>query len=136
MAIQRYGSGRHGMSVQPDGEWVKHAQHRSEVDGLGNLLAIIHRDGGHYQQQHGTKKAVDDAHAEWGRLITLAESVPTLTLHLSQLAEERDGLREALTLVATGIWRNREMNTCGLSGAAMVVHAVEAALAAEKEKAT
>jgi hypothetical protein len=28
---------------------------------LGNLLAIIHRDGGHYQAEHGTQKAVADA---------------------------------------------------------------------------
>lgn len=28
---------------------------------LGELLAVIHRDGGHYQGRHGTKKAVEDA---------------------------------------------------------------------------
>ena len=28
---------------------------------LGNLLAVIHRDGGHYQDEHGTEKAVEDA---------------------------------------------------------------------------
>lgn len=28
---------------------------------LGNLLAVIHRDGGQYQSQHGTAKAVADA---------------------------------------------------------------------------
>jgi len=28
---------------------------------LSNLLARIHRDGGHYEQQHGTEKAVADA---------------------------------------------------------------------------
>ncbi|MBV5322597.1 MAG: hypothetical protein JZU60_02030 [Ilumatobacteraceae bacterium] len=28
---------------------------------LGNLLAVIHRDGGHYQDAHGTDKAVADA---------------------------------------------------------------------------
>lgn len=28
---------------------------------LGNLLAVIHCDGGHYQNAHGTIKAVDDA---------------------------------------------------------------------------
>jgi hypothetical protein len=27
---------------------------------LGNLLAVIHRDGGHYQGEHGTDKAVAD----------------------------------------------------------------------------
>lgn len=28
---------------------------------LGNLLARIHRDGGHYEEEHGTEKAVKDA---------------------------------------------------------------------------
>ena len=28
---------------------------------LGNLLAVIHRDGGHYEAEHGTEKASDDA---------------------------------------------------------------------------
>jgi len=28
---------------------------------LGQLLAVIHRDGGHYQEKHGTEKAVYDA---------------------------------------------------------------------------
>lgn len=28
---------------------------------LGNLLAVIHRDGGHYESEHGTDKAVADA---------------------------------------------------------------------------
>jgi chromosome segregation ATPase len=30
-------------------------------DRLGNLLAVIHRDGGHYLEQHGDAKAVADA---------------------------------------------------------------------------
>lgn len=29
---------------------------------LGNLLAIIHGDGGHYQDAHGTAKAIEDGH--------------------------------------------------------------------------
>lgn len=28
---------------------------------LGSLLAVIHRDGGHYQTEHGTEKACADA---------------------------------------------------------------------------
>jgi hypothetical protein len=28
---------------------------------LGNLLARIHRDGGHYESEHGTDKAAEDA---------------------------------------------------------------------------
>lgn len=32
-----------------------------ERQALGNLLAVIHRDGGHYQAEHGSKKAAEDA---------------------------------------------------------------------------
>jgi len=31
------------------------------INPLSELLAIIHRDGGHYEAQHGTEKAVQDA---------------------------------------------------------------------------
>lgn len=31
------------------------------VRDLSNLLAMIHRDGGHYEAKHGTEKAVEDA---------------------------------------------------------------------------
>ncbi len=30
-------------------------------DQLGNLLAVIHRDGGHYESEHGTERACADA---------------------------------------------------------------------------
>lgn len=33
----------------------------SVLTSLGELLATIHRDGGHYQIKHGTEKAVRDA---------------------------------------------------------------------------
>ena len=36
---------------------------------LGELLAIIHRDGGHYQAEHGNQKAVEDAHQVWADLM-------------------------------------------------------------------
>lgn len=39
-----------------------------------------------------------------------------------QLIEE---LEITLELVAAGIWRDRKKNACGLSGAGIVVHAVE-----------
>jgi hypothetical protein len=43
---------------------------------LGNLLAVIHGDGGHYQGEHGTDKAVSDA-----------------MLIVSRLTAERDALK-------------------------------------------
>jgi len=36
-----------------------------EMEYAGNLLAIIHGDGGHYITDHGWKKAVDDAMTKW-----------------------------------------------------------------------
>jgi hypothetical protein len=40
---------------------------------LGNLLAIIHRDGGHYIDKHGVDKAVKDAYKILGRLMSLED---------------------------------------------------------------
>lgn len=44
---------------------------------LGNLLAIIHRDGGHYTAMHGHEKAVRDAHLIWASLIGENERLRT-----------------------------------------------------------
>lgn len=41
---------------------------------IGNLLAVIHRDGGHYITQHGLSKAITDAISI---IYTLRESLPT-----------------------------------------------------------
>ena len=38
---------------------------------LGEILAVIHGDGGHYRAQHGNQKATEDAIAKWH-----ARSVP------------------------------------------------------------
>jgi hypothetical protein len=42
---------------------------------LGNLLAVIHGDGGHYQSEHGTEKAVADAHLKWAALKSVLSDV-------------------------------------------------------------
>ena len=34
---------------------------KTDAQLLARLLAVIHRDGGQYQHDHGTQKAVDDA---------------------------------------------------------------------------
>ena len=43
---------------------------------LGDLLAIIHRDGGEYLSLHGPKKAVADAHLVWAKLQLAADPTP------------------------------------------------------------
>ena len=42
---------------------------RKENESASNLLAIIHRDGGHYQTKHGTVKSVKDAIKIWYDLL-------------------------------------------------------------------
>jgi septal ring factor EnvC (AmiA/AmiB activator) len=71
---------------------------------LGNLLARIHRDGGQYQERHGTEKAVADADRivanRNAELDEAREDVETLRKLNDQLLEqleiERDEARAAL----------------------------------------
>jgi hypothetical protein len=61
---------------------------------LGELLANIHRDGGHYQGKHGTDKAVEDAGAIIVRLRaerdeTIRE-IGTIGRKLGLMEAERD----------------------------------------------
>jgi len=48
-------------------------------DLLSNLLAVIHADGGHYEAEHGTVKAVTDA----------IEKVFEMKSHLTMLAPDK-----------------------------------------------
>lgn len=51
--------------VDEKNEWraVANAERAAceSADYMGNILAIIHCDGGHYKAEHGTVKATDDA---------------------------------------------------------------------------
>ena len=60
-----------------------------ELDqSLGNLLAIIHGDGGHYYAKHGAKKAVNDAHAKYcGMLVRIDELASLLQVARDQYNE-------------------------------------------------
>ena len=51
--------------------WRK--QYMDTNQHLGNLLAIIHRDGGHYIGKHGIDKAVKDAEAILSRLMSMED---------------------------------------------------------------
>lgn len=46
---------------------------------LGDLLAIIHRDGGHYTNAHGVAKSVEDAHLVWADLTRKLEAASLAT---------------------------------------------------------
>jgi hypothetical protein len=44
---------------------------------LGELLAVIHRDGGHYREKHGDQKSCEDAIAKYYALLEIAAEVGT-----------------------------------------------------------
>lgn len=60
---------------------------RSFQVGLGNLLAVIHRDGGHYQAEHGLERACADAEKV---VIDLRMSVSALEESHRILVESED----------------------------------------------
>lgn len=62
-----------------------------ERQALGNLLAVIHRDGGHYQAEHGSKKAAEDAET---LVCWLRDNVERLESQVRELTMLRKGLRE------------------------------------------
>jgi hypothetical protein len=59
---------------------------KAKEDMLGNLLAVLHRDGGHHEGEVGTKQAVEDA-------INIHYS---LRAELDEMRVELDETREAL----------------------------------------
>lgn len=68
----------------------EHAEARTERD---ELLAVIHRDGGHYVGEHGVTKAVADAHATWAAVVQERDearaNIATLDAHwLAKFAAE------------------------------------------------
>lgn len=69
-----------------------------ELDGakfnLGNILAVIHRDGGHYQGEHGGKKATDDAISAWANLMTDIDAAhATIAAQSARIATLEEALR-------------------------------------------
>lgn len=52
------------------------------IEAIGNLLAVIHRDGGHYEAIHGIPKACADAE----------QIVQRERLALQEMTDERNAL--------------------------------------------
>jgi len=50
-----------GMTIKRIRIPTKDEQFSTLQSHVSNLLAVIHRDGGHYESKHGTEKAVEDA---------------------------------------------------------------------------
>ena len=82
-------------------------------DGLGNLLAVLHGDGGHHQGQYGTEKAVKDAMVQhYARLKEIA-----------RLTTERDLYREELERVLVEYQHERvRIDLCGERGGPQEAH--------------
>src|SRR4051812_12214021 len=76
-----YGGGKHTTSARCDGSreqsfGVADVSKRGPEHWLGELLAVIHCDGGHYQAQHGDEKAVKDAIDKWNNLARCPHGMP------------------------------------------------------------
>ena len=64
---------------------------------LGEILAVIHRDGGHYTGEHGISKSVADAHATWAAVVrerdearVEADSARAIYEMASEVADQRE----------------------------------------------
>jgi hypothetical protein len=55
------------------------AEHDRLKAALRNLLAVIHRDGGHYTEEHGLAKSIQEAYALWVELREKADELARLT---------------------------------------------------------
>ena len=76
---------------------------------LGNLLAVIHSDGAHYQAEHGTEKAVRDAIKKWGNCITQLDEYRQMEGEISAVkAAERERCIEACRVVMRGFMDVRD----------------------------
>ena len=88
---------------------------RAERD---SLLAVIHRDGGHYIGEHGVTKAVADAHATWAAVVRERDEARAARDHFKEQLRERAGaLLDARAAV------ERCHNDLRMADAAMRAHA-------------
>ena len=62
---------------------------------LGEILAVIHRDGGHYTGERGISKSVADAHATWAVMVRERDEARA---EVEVLRRERDDLHGAVML--------------------------------------
>ena len=82
-------------------------QHEAYVKMLGELLAVLHADGGHYQYEHGTEKAVADA------ITKHYELVKQLAEHKADAAKWRAYQKRKQEVIAAGMGRKilRDLET-------------------------
>lgn len=71
-------------------EWIDPDKH-SCLEGIGNLLARIHGDGGHYFNKHGLHKSCEDAELI---VVELVREKDSLSYQIAQLTERIKELEE------------------------------------------
>jgi hypothetical protein len=92
---------------------------------LGEILAVIHRDGGHYTGEHGISKSVADAHATWAAVVREREEAQAeLAFLRKEYGEAESGAltRDALELKLQVMEQQRDeerkqhdaLRACGL----------------------
>jgi hypothetical protein len=81
---------------------------------LGNLLARIHRDGGHYQSSHGTEKACADAETVVGGLLAASDQLEAAERRVAELEESTgwsSAVRQAMANFNVGMDFRRRAET-------------------------
>ena len=97
--VERYQS-----LARPDDDGLVHTDHvepllsliESQAQQLGNLLAVIHGDGGHHTDDVGEQQSIEDAEARWGDRTVEIERHREAALESTGLAGERIGTIAAL----------------------------------------
>jgi len=85
----------------------------TEAEAVTNdVLAIIHRDGGHYQAEHGRRKAIDDAAKRWNEFwidrdalaARLAEAERCIGQGIEAIDGRHTSMSDYSTAVRARIW--------------------------------
>lgn len=71
---------------------IAYAELIDDSEALGGLLAVIHRDGGHYRRQHGAEKAAEDAEEIVAQLFAEREASKVLESALAEAREDTERL--------------------------------------------
>lgn len=72
---------------------------------LGNLLAVIHRDGGHYESEHGTERACADAETAVHVMRGCVDGFISSANEWRQRAEQAEARLAAIESAPTVAWQ-------------------------------
>lgn len=99
-----------------------------------NLLAVIHRDGGHYTDKHGIRKSTDDA---MQRVNDRAVALDRAESDLARVREALGDASTALEVAARNIYEAAQIIKDGGNGDWQIVEAThgEALLSAQQARA-